>query len=105
MTLARKINKITQFHVIFARKMPEFYMIIALKYFPDFFWRDGNVSCSNTAVDIVFYNAYRCPSMGHTETASIMPYSLYVFWTRKQNRSIATNQCVRCAVRMLYFTE
>jgi len=33
MIFARKINKIPQFYMIFARKMPKFYIIIARKIF------------------------------------------------------------------------
>jgi len=33
MLFARKVNKISEFHMIFARKMPEFYVMIALKIF------------------------------------------------------------------------
>jgi len=37
MIFARKIYKIPEFHVIFTRKMPEFYVIIARKiFFPNF---------------------------------------------------------------------
>jgi len=37
MIFARKINKIPEFFMIFARKMPEFYIIIAIKIFsPEF---------------------------------------------------------------------
>jgi len=37
MVFARKIYKIPDFHVIFARKMPKFYAIIARKiFFPEF---------------------------------------------------------------------
>jgi len=37
MIFARKIYKISEFHMIFARKMPEFYVIIVRKYFfPEF---------------------------------------------------------------------
>ena len=36
MIFAQKVNKISEFHVIFARKMPEFSVIIAPKiFFPD----------------------------------------------------------------------
>jgi len=35
MTFARKINKIPEIYLIFSPKMPEFYMTIAEKYFPD----------------------------------------------------------------------
>ena len=42
MTFARKIHKIPEFYVIFARKMPEFNIIIARKIlFPDFFEGGG----------------------------------------------------------------
>ena len=34
MIFARKINKIAEFYMIFARKMSAFYIIIARKYFP-----------------------------------------------------------------------
>jgi len=33
MTFARKINKIPEFYMIFARIVPEFYIIIVRKYF------------------------------------------------------------------------
>ena len=33
MIFARKVNKISEFHMIYARKMPEFYVIIARKIF------------------------------------------------------------------------
>jgi len=33
MIFARKVNKISEFHMIFARKMPEFYVLIARKIF------------------------------------------------------------------------
>jgi len=33
MIFARKINKIPKFYMNFARKMPEFYIIIGRKYF------------------------------------------------------------------------
>jgi len=37
MIFARKINKILKFYMIFARKMPEFYIIIAREiFFPEF---------------------------------------------------------------------
>jgi len=37
MIFARKINKIPQFYTIFARQMPEFFIIIARKiFFPKF---------------------------------------------------------------------
>ena len=37
MIFARKNNKTLEFYMMFARKMPEFYIIIALKYFfPNF---------------------------------------------------------------------
>jgi len=36
---ARKINKIPEFYMIFALKMPEFYIIIAWKNFFAKFWR------------------------------------------------------------------
>jgi len=42
MTFARKINKIPEFYLIFARKMAKFYMMIAREIFPDYFGR-GNV--------------------------------------------------------------
>ena len=41
MIFARKINKIPEFYTTFARKMPEFYIIIALKYFSRFFFGGG----------------------------------------------------------------
>jgi len=34
MIFARKINKITEFYMIFARNIPESYIIIARKIFP-----------------------------------------------------------------------
>ena len=34
MIFARKISKIPEFYMTFARKMLEFYLIIAQKYFP-----------------------------------------------------------------------
>jgi len=42
-----KSNKIPVFYTIFARKMPEFYIIIVQKiFFPDFFFGGGRVpSC------------------------------------------------------------
>ena len=37
-----KGNKISEFHMIFVRNMPEFYLIIAIKIFlPDFFFLGG----------------------------------------------------------------
>jgi len=39
MILSRKINKIPEFYTIFARKMPEFDIIIARKIFYRFFGR------------------------------------------------------------------
>ena len=39
MTFARKVNKISEFYIIFARKIPKFYVIIARKNIfdtPDF---------------------------------------------------------------------
>jgi len=37
MIFARKIYRIPEFHMIFARKMPEFYVTIARKiFFPEF---------------------------------------------------------------------
>jgi len=36
MIFARKIYKIPEFYMIFARKTPKFYIIIARKYFPEF---------------------------------------------------------------------
>jgi len=41
MTFARKVNKISEFHVIFARIMPEFYIIIARKIFFRIFFLGG----------------------------------------------------------------
>jgi len=42
MIFARKINKIHEFYTIFARIMPEFYIIIARKNsFSDFFFGGG----------------------------------------------------------------
>jgi len=38
MIFARKINRISDFYMIFARKMPEFYIIIARKIFFPNFW-------------------------------------------------------------------
>ena len=38
MIFSRKVNKISEFHAIFARKMPEFYVIIARKVFFPNFW-------------------------------------------------------------------
>ena len=39
---ARKINKILEFYTISARKVPEFYIIIARRiFFPDFFFWGG----------------------------------------------------------------
>ena len=48
MILARKINRIAEIYMIFfARKMPEFYVIIAGKiyFFLFFFWGGGRASC------------------------------------------------------------
>jgi len=36
MIFARKINIILEFYMIFARKMSEFYITIARKFFPEF---------------------------------------------------------------------
>jgi len=36
MIFSRKINKIPYVYMIFARKMPEFYIKIAQKFFPEF---------------------------------------------------------------------
>jgi len=41
MIFARKVNKIFEFHMIFARKMPEFYVIIARKIFFRIFFGRG----------------------------------------------------------------
>jgi len=41
MIFAWKINKIHEFYMIFARKVPKFYIIIAQKYFPRFFFWGG----------------------------------------------------------------
>ena len=42
MIFNRKINKILEFYRTFARKMPEFYIIIAQKIFlPEFFFGGG----------------------------------------------------------------
>jgi len=41
MIFARPINKIPQFYVIFARKVPEFCPKIARIFFPDFFYFFG----------------------------------------------------------------
>ena len=42
MIFVREINKISEFYMIFARKMPEFDIIIAQKiFFPNFFGRGG----------------------------------------------------------------
>jgi len=42
MIFARKINKTEELYMIFARKMPEFYIIIARKiFFPIFFFWGG----------------------------------------------------------------
>jgi len=43
MKFARKVNKIFEFHMIFARKMPEFYVIIARKIFSRFFFGGGGL--------------------------------------------------------------
>ena len=40
-TLARKINKISEFYMIFAVKVPEFYVKLAEKCFARFFGRGG----------------------------------------------------------------
>jgi len=41
MIFARKIKKIPEFYMIFARKMPKFYIIIARKIFFPIFWREA----------------------------------------------------------------
>jgi len=41
MILARKINKIPEFHTIFDRQMPKFYIIITRKKIFRNFWRGG----------------------------------------------------------------
>ena len=41
MLFARNVNKISEFHMIFARKMPEFYIIIARKFCPRIFFLGG----------------------------------------------------------------
>jgi len=38
---ARKINNIPEFYIIFAPKMPDFYMIVAQQIFSRFFGRFG----------------------------------------------------------------
>ena len=45
MIFARKINRIAEFYMIFARKMPEFYVIIAGKNFFFLFLGGGRASC------------------------------------------------------------
>jgi len=47
MIFARKVNKIPEFHMTFARKMPEFYIAIAPKYLNEF-W---GPSCHPSAIN------------------------------------------------------
>jgi len=42
MIFARKINNISEFYTVFARKMPEFCIIISRKVFPEI-WGGGHV--------------------------------------------------------------
>jgi len=56
MILTRKINKIPQFCTIFARKMPEFYIRIAPKNFPEFWGHVPSLSPSPTPMSILYDN-------------------------------------------------
>jgi len=55
MILNRKIKKKSEFYMTFARKMPEFYIIIALKYFSRFFFFGGGGTC-NAPVSYAYMN-------------------------------------------------
>jgi len=81
MIFARIINRIAEFYMIFARKMPEFYVIIAgKKYFFLFFFFLGGGSVppapvSYTPLSASGPNPSLCPWMdnGHSSTFQSVP--------------------------------
>jgi len=79
MIFARKINRIAEFYMIFARKMTEFYVIIAGKnIFPVFFRGEGGVPpapISYTPMSASGPNPSLCPWMdnGHSSTFQSVP--------------------------------
>jgi len=55
MIFARKVNKIFEFHMIFARKMPEFYVVIARRiYFSGIFFGGGTCRCHPAPISYAY---------------------------------------------------
>ena len=82
MIFSRKFNKILEFYMIFARKMPEFYMIIArTKYFfPIFFFGGGDVpllpSVSYNVLKSIRQTCIKLTAMVYFETKNALDFGV-----------------------------
>ena len=83
MIFARKVNTISEFHMIFARKMPEFYVIIARKIF---FRKFGGRTCPLPPVSYAYAGLTDIMHKFFSQTTS--KKSIFYIW----------RECVRCLI-------